>query len=535
MSTSIQSHAPGFLSRRVPTSPENASFFGLLLIFGLLKLLLQIGITLLSQRAGFSIFRDELYYLVCGHRLAAGYVDQPPLVALQARLSELLFGYQHLVAFRIFPYLAGALTVMLTGWLAQQFGASKRAAALAMLAVLTAPVYLATQSFLSMNAWDPVFWMAALLAAVHLMAKPGATRWWLLLGASAGLGLENKSSAIFLIAALLLGLAATPARRLFRERGFLLAVGVTLLLAAPNLWWQFANGFPTLEWLRDVQHSDKDVVLSPVRFLLAQVLMLSPMHVLLWVPGVVWLLLAPSARPWRSIGVLYICFLGIMMALHAKDYYLAPIYPVYFAAGAVCWAQWAGRCRTRNGVIAAYAVLIALFTLMTAPFAVPVLKPTEFIRYAAFTHFEPIESEQHRPTLLPEFFGDQLGWHGLTQTVAQVFHALPPDEQRITGIFAGNYGQASALNIFGRPLGLPVAISGHQNYWMWGDHGYTGKEMIVITDASPSEMQSIYKSCTVAAHQTSPYTMPWEQRYIYVCHDRFQSFSSNWSALKLYR
>jgi hypothetical protein len=427
------------------------------------------------------------------------------------------------------------LTVVLTGLLAQALGGNRRAAALAMLAVLTAPVYIATQSFLSMNAWDPVFWMGAVLAMLYLVVNPTALRWWTLLGISAGLGLENKMSAIFLIAAMLIALAATPARRLYRQPGFLLAVGLTVLLVLPNLWWQITNGWPTLEWLRDVQHSDKDVVLSPARFLLAQILMLSPMHILLWVPGVAWLMLARVARPWRSAGVMYLVFLGIMMTLHAKDYYVAPIYPVCFAAGAVCWTQWATRSRALGWALGGYAALLTVFVALSAPFAVPVLSPQTFMRYAAFMHFEPIESEQHRATLLPEFFGDQLEWTQLVDTVAQVYHALPAAQQAQTGIFASNYGQASDINIAGRSQGLPVAISGHQNYWLWGDHGYTGKEMIVITPDEPAAMQKYYRSCDVAAHQTSPYTMPWEQRYIYVCHDRLVPYARDWAAVKLYR
>jgi hypothetical protein len=535
MSATVQTRLSGKAPDRMPDFRYKSSLVPLLFVFGAAKVLVQIAITLLSVRAGYGIFRDELYYLVCSHRLAAGYVDQPPLVALQAWAAEAMFGHHHLVLFRMLPYLAGVLTVVLTGLLTQALGGDRKAAALAMLAVLSAPVYLATQSFLSMNAWDPVFWMAAVLALVRLLAQPTKRAWWLVLGMSAGLGLENKTSAIFLIAGILIALALTPARRLYRQPGFLLAIGVTVLLALPNLWWQVAHGFPTVEWLRDVQHSDKDVVLSPADFLLAQVLMLSPMHILLWVPGVAWLLAAPAARQWRSIGVLYVAFLGIMLALHAKDYYLAPIYPVYFAAGAVCWFQWAEGFRARQWAIAAYAVIITAFIAVSSPFAVPVLAPQTFMRYAAFMHFEPIESEQHKPTPLPEFYGDQLGWNSLADGVAKVYHALPMDEQRQTGIFAGNYGQASALNILGRPLGLPVAISGHQNYWMWGDHGYTGKEMIVVTDATPEAMRHFYKSCTVAAHQTSPYTMPWEQRYIYVCHDRYESYANDWAAMKLYR
>ena len=515
------------------------SLLPLLLLFGLAKLLLQSTITLLSIHAGYGIFRDELYYLVCGRRLAAGYVDQPPLVALQARLAELLFGYHHLVAFRLLPALAGVLTVVLTGLIASALGGTRRAAALAMLFVLTTPVFLATQSFLSMNAWEPLFWMAAVLAVLRLLAVPEATGWWLLLGAGAGLALENKASAIFLIAALLAALLCTPARHLLARRGFLLAAGITVLLALPNLAWQFAHHFPTLEWLRDVRHSNKDVVLSPLQFVWAQVLILSPFHLLAWLPGVAWLLFGRTARPWRAAGVLYLFFLAIMLALHAKDYYLAPIYPLYFAAGAVFWTEWASASDThsgvRNGLVAAYAVVVTLAIALTAPFAVPVLSPADFVRYTRILHFEPTDSEQHDGSNFPEFFADHLGWQSLADSVSSVYHRLPPDQQRQTGILTANYGQASAINVLGRPLGLPAAISGHQAYWMWGPHGYTGREMIVVTDAPLAGMLRFYRSCTVADHQTNPYAMPWEQRFIYVCHDRLQPYSADWAQEKYYR
>ncbi len=543
MSSRVQAMLPNALPQERTRQQQAVSILPLLLFFGVLRLLLQTGLTLLSVHAGYGIFRDELYYLVCGRRLAAGYVDQPPLVALQARLSELLFGYQHLVAFRLLPAIAGALMVVLTGLLATALGGSRRAAGLAMLSVLSVPVFLATQSFLSMNAWDPVFWMAAALAMTHLVRQPDKPfRWWLLLGASVGLASENKASVVFFAAALLLALAATSARRLLLTRGFLLAVGVALLIALPNLAWQLAHGFPTLEWLRDVSHSSKVTLLSPPRFLLAQVLMLSPLHLLFWAPGVMWLLVAARAKRWRFAGWLYVFFFAIMLALHAKDYYLAPIYPLYFAAGAVFWTEWAARpavwlqmsSRVRWGLLGAYMTVMTLLMAVAVPFAMPVLSPAAFVRYAQLVHFQPIESEQHSPTPLPEFFADHLGWQQLTDKVSRVYHALPVAEQRQTGILTANYGQASAITILGGPLGLPPAISGHQNFWLWGPNGYTGKEMIVVTTTSPEEMRDRYRSCSLEARQDSLYAMPWEQWSIYLCHDRLQSLSSGWRSMKLY-
>ncbi len=514
---------------------SESSTLPLFFLFGVLKMLLQGGLTLLSVHAGYGIFRDELYYLVCARRLALGYVDQPPLVAVQALLADAMFGHEHLLLFRLLPSLAGALTVVLTGLIAQALGGSRRAVILSMLVMLTVPAFLATQSFLSMNAWDPVFWMMAVLAMLRLPAVPGATGWWLLLGAGAGLGLENKASAIFLIAAMLLGLALTPARYLLRQRGFLLAVGVTLLLALPNLLWQATHGWATWEWLKDVQHSDKDVVLPPARFLLAQVLLFSPFNLIVWLPGALWLLLGRTARPWRAAGALYWIFLLGMLLLHAKDYYLAPVYPLVFAAGAVFWTEWAEGSRLRSRAVSAAVAALVLVMPLNVLFAVPVLRPEVFQRVARGLHFQPMESEQHPASALPEFYADQLGWQELADDVSRVYRALPPAEQRETGIFAANYGQASAINVLGRPLGLPTAISGHQNYWLWGPDGYSGREMIVIATVPVAEVQKLYARCTVASEERNPFLMPWEQRSIYVCYDRKERFAATWDAQKLYR
>jgi hypothetical protein len=544
MSVLTQAALPRRMAGSSPWQPR--TLLPLLLLFGLAKQAMEAVVTLLSVQAGYGMFRDEFYYLVCGHRLALGYVDQPPLVALQARLAETLFGIHHLVLFRLLPGFAGALMVVLTGLIAHALGGGRRAAALAMLAALTTPVFIATQGFLSMNAWEPVFWMGAVLALLRLLAPPEnmsrhPMRWWLVLGTCAGLGLENKASMIFFLAALLFALVLTPARRLMRTRGFLIAVAVTIALAAPNLYWQFRHGFPTWEWLRDAQLHGKDVVLSPPQFVLAQILILSPLHLLIWLPGALWLL---WEKRWRTAGVLAAAFFALMMAMHAKDYYVAPIYPLLFAASGVLWERCVAGSATRSSssfytwrlaAISAYATLMTVAMVITVPFAVPVLSPVDYIRFSQTLHFAPMESERDTAGPLPEFFADFLGWHELADGVLGVYRSLPIAQQAQTGVFADNYGDASALNVLDQPKGLPMTISGHQSYWMWGPEGYTGKEMIVVTTTPLSTMLGIYKSCTVEAHQTNPYWMPWEQRFVYLCHDRLQSYASDWAAVKIYR
>ncbi len=445
----------------------------------------------------------------------------------------MLFGFHHMATLRLISGIAGAAKVFLTGalvWaigLAVGTGSKRFAAALAMLGVIGAGVYLGIDSYLSMNSFDPVFWMTCALALIRIATvyeTPGSERivrfWWIVLGVSAGLGLENKASEVFFLVAVLIALLLTPQRKMLASRWFALSLAIIVALGLPNLLWQIHYHFPTLEWLVAVSHSDKDVKLTPVHFLWAQVMMLSPWTIFLWLPGVIWLLVSKAARPLRFLGVLYLIFLPMMMALHAKDYYLAPIYPLYFAAGAVWRLPANRRSAVRTWLAGVYAVVLVAGTALILPLSMPILSPQGFLAYTKALHFAPKDSENHAATILPQFYADRFGWQEMVQQVRQIYNSLPPEERAVTGIFAGNYGQASAINILGAQYGLPVAISGHQNYWLWGWHGYTGQEMIVVTEASPAEMAEAYASCKVAAVRDNPLAMPWERGPIYLCHGR---------------
>ena len=219
--------------------------------------------------------------------------------------------------------------------------------------------------------------------------------------------------------------------------------------------------------------------------------MLTPWTVFLWLSGVVWLLVSKTARPFRFLGVLYLVYLPMMMLLHAKDYYLAPVYPIYFAAGGMCWLPMTRRSITRNVLVGAYALLLIVGFFLTIPFSIPVLPPQKFVAWSKTMHFQPKDTENHDATILPQFYADRFGWHEMVEKVAAIYNALPPDQRAVTGIYTGNYGEASAINLFGPKYGLPVAISGHQTYWLWGPHGYTGQEMIIINGATLDEDEAV--------------------------------------------
>jgi hypothetical protein len=507
------------------------------LFFAAIKLALHIATNLWEAHIGYGYFRDELYYLICGRHLAWGYVDHGPIVALQARLAETFFGHS-LVGIRMLSAAAGAARVLLTGILAWSLGGRRPAQSLAMIGILLAPQYLGIDSYLSMNSFESIFWMGCLLSLIMILRGTNQARCWIFFGICGGVGLLNKPSMTFFLLALLLGLLLTPQRKLLLSRWAAVGVALLIIIALPNLIWQISNHWPTLEFLHNGRVHNKNVKLAPLPFLGKQILNLQPLTIFIWAAGLVWLLRNPQAKIWRWIGYTYLIFLIVMMALYAKDYYVVPIYPVLFAAGAIAWER---RFASRRSVMAnrilafpIYEALLVVFGLIVLPMSIPVMQPDAWLKYTKATHLYNASSNTENDSSgpLPQFYADRFGWQEEVDQVTQIYQSLSPDERSKVGILGSNYGEASAINFLGRDL--PFAVSGHNNYWLWGPHGYTGDLMIIINGATPDEMRKFYNSVEIAGRMNHPLSMPFEHRNIYLVRGRKKNLSLDWESLKFY-
>ncbi|HEX2917406.1 MAG TPA: glycosyltransferase family 39 protein, partial [Edaphobacter sp.] len=440
-----------------PTDPSKRKAVRLAVLFALVKLMLHIGTNLWQAHIGWGYFRDEFYYLACGHHLAWGYVDHGPIVALQARAAEILFGHS-LAGIRLLSALGGALRVLLTGLLAWAMGGRRPSQALAMIGLLLAPQYLGLDSFLSMNSWESFFWMTCLLALILLLRGNRARACWITFGLSAGVGLLNKPSMTFFLLALLIGLLMTPERRILFSRWSALGIALLLLIALPNLLWQIANHWPTLEFLHNGRVGHKNIALAPFPFLGQQILNLNPLSIFLWGWGLIWLLLSRTAKSWRFLGFTYLVFLAGMMALHAKDYYVIPIYPVLFAAGGIAWEQqFRNRSTVRDDrafAFPVYETLLILTGLLLLPMAIPILRPASWVAYAKATHLydQSSNTENESSGVLPQFYADRFGWQEEVDTIQGVVQRLSPQDRAHAGILADNYGEAGALDFLGHDL-----------------------------------------------------------------------------------
>ena len=482
-----------------------------------------------ATSGGYGYFRDELYYIVCGDRLDWGYVDHPPLTPLAARIGRSIFG-DTMFAIRFFPAVSGAAVIFFTALMTRQLGGRGFAICITCLAVLVVPHYLGSQAKLATDSLEPPFWAACLYFLLRVIREKDP-RLWLWFGLFAGLGIEVKHSVVFFGFALLAALLFIDERRLFFSRYFVYAGLIAFALALPNLIWEWRHHWATYELLSNISHSNKNVVLTPWQYFAQQWLIIGPASSLLWFVG--WFAMA-IRREWRQYRVFplaYALLLVIFIVLKGKNYYLAPIYPVLFAGGAV-WFEAATDLRLR-WLRPIFVVLLMAFGLLVLPLTLPLLSPENYVRYQTKLHIPSTRTETGHNAILPQHFADRFGWDELATNMEQAFHLLTPEEQKKAGIFAQNYGEAAAIDVLGH--GLPPVLSGHQNYFFWGPRGYTGELLLVVDD----DPESLHRLCASVEDKgpaiRNEWAMPFERkRDIYLCRGLHPPLPQLWPELKFW-
>jgi hypothetical protein len=455
----------------------------------------------------YGYFRDELYYLDMARHLDWGYVDCAPLVAVYAKVALMMGG--SLAALRIIAALAGVALIGITMLIAREIGGNRYAQFLAGLCVLLCPAMLATSSLLTMNAFEPLFWMGCILVLARIV-RTGDSRLWVWCGVLAGLGLENKHSTLFFGFAVTAALLLTQHRRELTKPWIWIAAAAALALFLPNIVWQVRHHFPTLEDLENVRRQGKNVVVGPLAFVKEQIIDVHPILLLVWLPGLVWLL---RDRKWRVLGLTFVVFFVTMELAHGKSYYVFPIYPMLFAAGAAAIEHW-----LKNRAAWIRAAVVAVIVVAAVPF-IPMstwmLPPERLLAFQNTIGFKPAKQEVHHQSLLMQPIADQFGWPEMVREVAAIYNSLPLAERAETGIWAGNYGEAGAINQFGPQYGLPTAYSRHQNHWYWGPPPQVYKNLIVIQWSR----EDVQDNCTSyqAFNHYERFGMAEENAPIYLC------------------
>jgi 4-amino-4-deoxy-L-arabinose transferase-like glycosyltransferase len=493
----------------------------------------------------YDYFRDEFDYMACGNHLAWGYVDQPPLIPFLIRVCRDLLG-DSLRSIRFIPALASSLLVVQTAVLAREFGGRRYALLLSAITAVIAPQYLSNGSLLGTNCLEPNLWMGCAHFAI-LAIKRDDPRYWLWFGVVAGIGLEEKYSIALFGFGMVVGLLLTPQRRVFLNPWIWLGGLAAFLILLPNLLWNIQNHWPFIELMHNIRAEGRDVVLSLPQYFIQQTLLVEPLTAPIWITGLIAFFFSARLKPYRALGWCYlVCFTAFFL-LHGKNYYLAPVYPMLLAAGAVVIESAIdGKTADRKAseglktgrdwrVWLKSAIVIVLLTggAHLAPVVVPVLPPDEFMTYMKYLPMKlPVMEHGHERAVLPQWYSDQFGWEEIVAETAKAYNQLTPAERPGCGIFAQDYGQAGAIDFFGPRYGLPPALSGHQTYYLWGPRGYSGN-CLVVPDDSRERLEQLFEHVEyVGTSADNPYAL---ERLIpvYICRGaKFGSLEKIWPQVK---
>ena len=462
------------------TSVDRSSKGGLLPFLVPWPVLMIAGLmvaALLAVSGSYGFHGDEMYFVVAGQHPAFGYVDQPPLTPLLSAAAVALFGVSP-TAVRILPAVEMGLVVILVALIVRDLGGTRRAQ---VLAATTAALsgYLAAGHLDTTTEPDLLAWAIVLWLVVKLLA--GADRrLWLAVGLVAGVGLENKDTLLFLGAGLAAGLVLTRRWDVVRSRWAWAAIGIALLLWAPNLAWQAINGWPQLTMAQAISQyaDDNRGQIVPLLWLFS-----GPFLFPVSAAGFVWVLRSKGAAQWRAIGIAALVGLALVVVSGGKAYYAIGSMAVFMAAGSILLDRWLARGHVRVRALS-FSTAAVLSGALIAYLTLPLLPVATYARTTL-------------PATVPDT-ANEVGWPQFVATVETVVAALPADERAHAVILTNDYSEASPLVLLG--TGLPPVYSGHNSYWTWGPPPPDRTIVIHVGDWRPTDWSQFFIGCHDVAH-----------------------------------
>jgi len=472
---------------------------------------LAVLLTALSGRYGYH--RDELYFLVAGRHLDWGYVDQPPLTPLLARVSTAIFG-ESPAGLRVVATLLGVGVVVVCALIARELGGGRGTQVVAALLAAASGFTLGASHMVSTATTDLLVWLVVIWLLLRLL-RTGDGRWFVPMGAAIGVGLLNKYLVVLLVVSLLAAVLLVGPRQVLRSWWLLAGAAVGLAVAAPNLVWQAAHGWPQLTVASGI--SAEDGLDNRLQFVPLQLLQVSPLFVPVWVAGLVRLWRDPSVRWARSVGAAYLVACGISLLVGGKSYYAMPLLIALLVVGVEPVLGWVRPVRWRRW---AAAGVVAVAVLVNAVVTLPVLPA------AQLSVVNAMYKEQ----------GEQVAWPEFVAAVADQWEQIPAGERGHAVIYTQNYGEAGAIDRYRDRYDLPRPYSGHMSYADWGRPPDSADGPVLLVRFPYNQgIREHFTGCREVARFHNPYGLDNDEQGVLIERCRTsEPWSTLWPQLRHY-
>lgn len=480
---------------------RRSTYTGFILIFVAIKVVLN-----LFAMPHFGFQRDELLHLALGDHLDWGFKEVPPVIAVIAKISSTIFG-NSVFATRVFCTVAAGLIIWFTGLITVELGGRKFAIALACLALILSPAFMASDYLLQPVVFDQLWWVLTAYLIVKYI-NTSSVKYLYFLGIAVGFGMLTKYTMLFFAFALVIGLLVTKQRRLLFSKHVLGAIALASLIFLPNGIWQLTHHTPVVTHMSELRSSMLEYI-TPADFIKQQ-LLVNGICLFLWLTGFFFLIFSFKLRKYQFLAFAYIAIFVFLLEMNGKAYYLFGAYPMLFAAGGFGFERW---LKAKNYVLR--TCLILLFTvpnLPLLPMLLPVLPLNQtlaFFRYTdehlPFFNFA-VTWEDHKKHPTTQDYGDMLGWEELAQKVANTYHSLTPDQQKNAIIWADNYGEAGVIHHFREQYNLPDVYSLDSSFTLWSPPTVSPDYIIYIDDSNnvPDRLSHWVQSYKKTGEITNP-------------------------------
>ena len=482
---------------------------GLIIVLAITKFILPFFL----QHPVYELHRDEFLYLEQGHHLAWGYMEVPPMLSWLAWLTHLLGDSFFWV--KMWPSLFGAFTLIITCRMVKEMGGGLFAILIAGLCImLTAYLRL---FFLFQANFLEVFWWSLSAYFIIRFINTENSKYLYWIGFAFGCGWLAKNSISFFIIGFGVALLLTQHRKLFLNKHLYGAATLSLLIALPNLLWQYNHNWPLLHHMDELRETQLKFI-KPADFLKEQVLMFFAAFYI-WIMGLIWLL-TRGGKSYRLLAFIYLTVIVVLVVTSGKNYYSLGAYPMLFAAGGVALQQWtANKLKWIRWVTIA---LILFLSWMVAPMSMPLWKPDKLAAFykekkLSEMGFLKWEDQENHP--LPQDFADYLGWKEMTEKAELFYQSLPKKIKDSTIIYCRHYGQAGALKFYGRDkIFKEKAISDNGSFLTWISDSFVFRHLIFIGQKMPNKDDEVFQhfeKVTVIDSVTNIYSRQFRDKIIF--------------------
>jgi MFS family permease len=414
----------------------------------------------------YELHRDEMLYFNMADHLSFGYATVPPVTGFLAFIIKSIFGYS-VFGIRLIPALLGAASLFIIAKTVRELGGNILALIIASSSFLFSTGFLLFDTLFTPNVIEQFLWLLTTYLLFRMISGNNP-KLWIMIGIMLGVAFLNKYSVLFYILGFIVAILFSNHRRFLNSRYFCYAIHIGIIIILPNLIWQYLHGWPVVYHMGELRRTQ--MVNLTYSYFFIDIFSLNLVSSLVWITGLISLLVLKQEKEKRFIGVASLLVILFFLFSKGKGYYILGIIPFLFAAGGYVLEKY---LKSRLNYINYVVLAITLFfSLIALPFGIPLLSMDSLLKYKERTAHLIIYPfyrwEDGKIHNISQIYADMTGWKELTGYVANAYNQLSKEEQGKCTIYAErDYGNAAAINFYGKKFNLPDAITFLESYVMW--------------------------------------------------------------------